>query len=85
VVVLLAAALGGGTYLWQRQQRVAADREAEVALRDSKRFQEERKLPESMVAIGSGSDLLIGGTTIDDQNVAALDALLATWDNPALS
>jgi hypothetical protein len=34
---------------------------------------------------GSGSDILIAGTTAYDQNVAALDALLAAWDNSALS
>jgi Ca2+-binding RTX toxin-like protein len=34
---------------------------------------------------GSGSDILIAGSTIYDRNVAALEALLATWDNPSLS
>jgi hypothetical protein len=34
---------------------------------------------------GSGSDILIAGSTIYDQNVAALDALLAAWDNPSMS
>ncbi len=34
---------------------------------------------------GSGSDILIAGSTIYDQNVAALDALLAAWDDTTLS
>lgn len=34
---------------------------------------------------GSGSDILIAGSTIYDQNVAALDALLSTWDDTTLS
>ena len=33
---------------------------------------------------GSGSDVLIVGSTSYDQNVAALDALLAAWDNPSM-
>ncbi len=34
---------------------------------------------------GSGSDILIAGSTLYDQNMAALDALLAAWDNPSMS
>jgi hypothetical protein len=34
---------------------------------------------------GSGSDILLAGSTIYDQNVAALDALLAAWGNTSLS
>jgi Ca2+-binding RTX toxin-like protein len=34
---------------------------------------------------GSGEDILIAGTTVYDRNIVALDALLATWDNPTLS
>jgi Ca2+-binding RTX toxin-like protein len=34
---------------------------------------------------GSGGDILIGGRTAYDTNVAALDALLATWSRTDLS
>jgi PKD domain len=34
---------------------------------------------------GSGRDILIAGSTVYDQNVAALDALLAAWDDTSLS
>jgi hypothetical protein len=33
---------------------------------------------------GGGGDILIAGSTAYDQNVAALNALLATWDNAGL-
>jgi hypothetical protein len=40
--------------------------------------------PDTLTA-GSGSDVLMAGNTLYDRNEAALDALLAAWENTSLS
>src|SRR5207253_6934755 len=44
VVVLLAALLGGVNLLWHFEQRLAGDRQAQEALQDSLRWQQEGRL-----------------------------------------
>src|SRR5262249_22695525 len=49
------------TGLWYLQQRAAAEREAEVILRDAGRLQEEEKWPEALAAVRRAEPLLHTG------------------------
>lgn len=61
-MLVLASLLGAGNLLWSWQQRLAADRQAEGALRESLRWQREGKLPEALAAVRPAAALADGGS-----------------------
>jgi hypothetical protein len=38
--------------------------------------------PSASTLFGTGADILIGGTTVDDRDLSALEAVLSTWSDP---
>jgi tetratricopeptide (TPR) repeat protein len=66
VTALMLAATLGWAARWRLEQRMAADREAELALVESKRFQEQRRLPEARWAIHRARPLETSGQLSKD-------------------